>query len=83
MSKKDKEMIENTAENSAENEIEISEEKAEKPKKVRNTKKLKYGSASVVVVVLVIAIVIVVNLMSGMLTKRAVIGDTVGRLGEI
>lgn len=70
MSKKDKEMIENTAENSAENEIEISEEKAEKPKKVRNTKKLKYGSASVVVVVLVIAIVIVVNLMSGMLTKR-------------
>lgn len=66
MSKKDKEMIENTAEN----EIEISEEKAEKPKKVRNTKKLKYGSASVVVVVLVIAIVIVVNLMSGMLTKR-------------
>ena len=70
MSKKDKEMIENTAENSAENEMEISEEKAEKPKKVRNTKKLKYGSASVVVVVLVIAIVIVVNLMSGMLTKR-------------
>ncbi len=70
MSKKDKEMIENTSENSAENQIEISEEKAEKPKKVRNTRKLKYGSASVVVVVLVIAIVIVVNLMSGMLTKR-------------
>lgn len=70
MSKKDKEMIENTSENSAENQVEISEEKAAKPKKVRNTRKLKYGSASVVVVVLVIAIVIVVNLMSGMLTKR-------------
>lgn len=70
MSKKDKEMIENTAENSAENQVEISEEKAEKPKKVRNTKKLKYGSTSLIVVVLVIAIVIVVNLMSGMLTKR-------------
>ncbi len=43
---------------------------AEKTKKSRNFKKLKFGSMSVVVIVLVIAIVIVLNLMCGLLMKR-------------
>ena len=52
---KDKEIIENTAESGTENNAGLSEVKEKKPKKPRNTKKLKYGSASIVVVVLVIA----------------------------
>lgn len=61
MSKKDKEI----------NEIskEVVDEVSEKKKK-SGSRKLKFGSMSIVVVILVIAVVVVFNLMAGLLMKR-------------
>lgn len=67
MSKNEKDLLENAP---AGDKSSKEAEKQNKPKKVKNTRKLKFGSMSVVTIVLVIAIVIVLNIMSGLLMKR-------------